>query len=646
MATRKKTRRAKKRQNPELQRRLASRVSPDALDLRDRPYVPAIAVRPRPVYFPDLVRSVKDQGQSNACTGFALSSIVEHLLESQPPSAKLKLAPGEAQISGFMLYSMARRYDEFRGSEEKDTGSSLRGALKGWHRHGAADERLWKLKDVPDPTNDPKTDWWLDAAKRPLGAYYRLDTRAITDMHVAINEVGMIYASAACHATWDRGYGSKHAKPQDIADVWEIPNKKAEPFDMGHAFVICGYDERGFLIQNSWGLGWGSGGYAILRYEDWITNAMDCWVAQLGVATEEHEEISHSSTLRIGGDHRVRLAGSEILRNRELSPFIVNMDNNGQLSHAGAFRTFPEDVDALVTHHLAEARKKWGLRAAQKVDVAVYAHGGLVDEDGAAKTAAKWIPALYEKQIFPIFFMWETGFINTLTNLIADKIKGIPRTTGGLIDDAKDHIKRWLNQRLERALAPAGTAIWGEMKQNADAISTGASSGGVLLYQAFKKAGELGNIRVHLIGHSAGAIVHSFLIDRLAARGLTFDSVSFMAPAVRVDTFSQRVVPHLRSGTIKRYQQFHLSDVAEQADPTCRPYLRSLLYLVSESFEGGARTPILGMQRYFDDLEKTTRLGNTTATVAPTAGSQATTHGGFDDDASTMRKVLNAIANR
>jgi hypothetical protein len=645
MATRKKSAR-RRHTAPAPTRRQSSRVSPDALDLRDRPYVPAIAIRPKPRYFPALVRPIKDQGQTNACTGFALATIVEHLLEAQPLSAKRNLSAGEARISGFMLYSMARRYDEFRGSVEKDTGSSLRGALKGWHRHGAADEDLWGTKEVPDPTNDPATDWWLDAAKRPLGAYYRLDTRAITDMHVAINEVGMIFASAACHVAWDRGYGAAKGKPKSIEDVWEIPNKKAEAFDMGHAFVICGYDERGFLIQNSWGEGWGSGGYGILRYDDWLTNAMDCWVAQLGVVTEEHEQISHSSTLRIGGGNRVQLAGSEVLRNRELSPFIVNMDNNGELSHSGSFRTFPEDVDALVTHHLAEARKKWGVAANQKVDVAVYAHGGLVDEDGAAKTAAKWIPALYEKKIFPIFFMWETGFLNTLTNLIADKIKGIPRTTGGLIDDSKDHIKRWWNERLERALAPAGTAIWGEMKQNADAITVGANSGGVLLYQAFKKAGQLNNIRVHLIGHSAGSIVHAFLIDRLAARGLSFDSVSFMAPAVRVDTFQRHVVPHLENGNIRRYQQFHMSEAAEQADPTCRPYLRSLLYLVSESFEGGARTPILGMQSHYDALAKATPLKNAQSFVAPGGGTQATTHGGFDEDTATLRRIIALIAPR
>ena len=36
---------------------------------------------------------------------------------------------------------MARRYDEFPGVAE-DAGSSLRGALKGWFKHGACGEAL------------------------------------------------------------------------------------------------------------------------------------------------------------------------------------------------------------------------------------------------------------------------------------------------------------------------------------------------------------------------------------------------------------------------------------------------------------------------------------------------------------------------
>ncbi|MEG3494824.1 hypothetical protein V2U99_21905 [Klebsiella variicola] len=37
------------------------------------------------------------------------------------------------------------------------------------------------------------------------------------------------------------------------------------------------------MVQNSWGTEWGCGGFAVLSYADWLTNAMDAWVAALGV---------------------------------------------------------------------------------------------------------------------------------------------------------------------------------------------------------------------------------------------------------------------------------------------------------------------------------------------------------------------------
>ena len=93
---------------------------------------------------------------------------------------------------------------------------------------------------------------------------------------------------------------------------------------------------------------------------------------------------------------RVELAQDEQLRNREISPFVIDLENNGHLSDSGTFRTSPDDIEALIDIHLAEARKRWKLKDSQPIDVAVYAHGGLTGEDTAAETAARWIPALYD----------------------------------------------------------------------------------------------------------------------------------------------------------------------------------------------------------------------------------------------------------
>ena len=608
-------------------------VCPDKLDLRDRPYRPAIALQPPQSFIPKFVLPVLNQLETNACTGFALANVVNHLLIK---SGRAKEAP----VSPFMLYSMARRYDAFKDTEQdKDTGSSLRAAMKGWFKHGACRHKLWSGFDTPAATNDA-TDWWLEASKRPLGAYYRVDSRSISDMHVALNETGILYASAICHDGWIKPSSTKLKKNEFCV----IPSHDASPDLGGHAFVMIGYNQRGFLIQNSWGAGWATGGHAILAYEDWLANAMDCWVPQLGVVTDEHRAVSVAPSLRLA-EGNVKLASNEVLRNHELSPFIIDMENNGRLSSSGEFRTSEDDVKLLVTFHAQEARKRWNLKESEPLDVAVYAHGGLTSEKDAAETAAKWIPALYDAHIFPIFFMWETDLWSTLKNRFEDLVKDVPRET----DAARGMIGKFWNKRLERFLARMGTQIWGEMKQNAAAISSrepvaGKESGARILYKASQASPAAKNIRLHLIGHSAGSIAHSYLIKELAQYDWSFDSVNFMAPAVTVQTFVDAVVPAIKSGKVKRYHQFHLSDTAEQQDATCRPILgygRSLLYLVCESFEGGETTPILGMEKYFNQYIGTAT--NVQGFSAPTPSSASSTHGGFDDDVTTMNKIIELI---
>jgi hypothetical protein len=606
-------------------------VVPDKLDLRDRPYMPAIAVKPDAKMDPRIKLPVLNQGESSACTGFALASVVNYLLRTRTPRAP--------QVSPFMIYSMARRYDEFPGYTQ-DTGSSLRGAMKGWYKHGACRFDLWNQFEMPPAAKKAQDDWWWDAVQRPLGAYYRVDSRSVVDMQVALNEVGILYASAFCHEGWMQGVKAKAPK----GDYWAIPPQKAAPEDGGHAFAIVGYNDEGFILQNSWGSDWGSGGYAILCYEDWLENAMDCWIAQLGVVTKQHREIAASISLRVEMG-KVKLASDENLRNHELAPFIIDMENNGNLSNSGEFRTKPDDILALVTLHIEQARKEWGLKKNEPTDIAIYAHGGLTGEDDAVKTAAKWIPALYEARIFPIFLMWETDLFSTLKNRLEDLIAGQPRPATGW----GDLFHRFWNKRLERLLAAPGSMIWGEMKQNANAISSSSESGGLILYDCAKKSPwfNKNSVRLHLIGHSAGSIVHSYIVDRLCPRGWTFESINFLAPAVTVKLFEKTIAPHLQNKNVKRLNQFHLSDAVEQADPTCKPilnYNRSLLYLVSESFENGVQTPILGMEKYFNNSISKLGLKSVHAWIAPQSNvSQSATHGGFDDDATTRDNIISLI---
>ncbi len=619
------------------------RVRPDPIDLRDCLYRPTVASAPSLELFPARLAAVKDQGRTNACTGFALSTAIEILLDH----AGREAAPC---ISPFMLYDMARRFDEVKGNEALDLGSSVRGALKGWYRFGACAHALWPEESMPAASNEPATDWWLDAVKRPLGAYYRVDPQNLAHMQAALAETHVLYASAAWHPGWEAGRGanSNGEAPSAFAGLWEIPfDEQIGSADAGHAFVIVGYNARGFLVQNSWGAQWGSGGYALLTYRDWLTHCMDCWAVQLGVPTEEHTAISAAPSLRY--EQRtgaVALASAPMLVARELSPFIIDMDNNGELSSTGLFRTRDDDLRALVDNHLPQALQAWNVAGDQPIDVAIFAHGGINSESDAHDHAVYWVPKLYERQIFPVFLMWENDLWTSLKNIVDDGLRGQARLTGaGSIDPlAQLGVRKWVNTRTERLVSQPGMPIWEETRGNAMAIGQNAQSGARKFLARLRESTFFAKVRVHLIAHSAGAIAQTYLTEAMIAEGWKVNSLIFMAPAARASDFDDRVRKQLESGAVARYLQFHLTDEQENADRECRPfYDRSLLFLVSEAFEGGAQRPMLGMERYFSAYGAKTTLRNVTAYAAPGLQSRTVSHSGFARDPATLNTILDYI---
>lgn len=621
-------------------------VRPDAVDLRDWEYRPNIAIAPRDVLMPNDPAPTKQQAQSNACTGFALATVIEYLLDRGQRAVE--------PMSGYMLYHMARRYDEWADEGvESDSGSSLRGALKGWSRHGASAERLWRTAKAPEATND-EADWWLDAVKRPMGAYYRIDPKNIRDMHVALAEVGAIYASAYTHTGWDALLGNRRSPaPTAIAEI-PILQTGTGAHDQGHAFAIVGYTCEGFIVQNSWGADWGRGGFAVLPYDDWLANAMDCWVVQLGVVTSEHEVVARSPSLRTDPAGKVVMSRDANLAYHEISPFVIDMENEGQLSQRGRFRTSPDDLRLLVEHHLMHAAELWDAKRTGHIDIAIFAHGGLTSEDVAAETARAWIPHLYSNRIFPIFLMWETGAFQTLGDIFEDAVRGEAEKTGGeRWSRFKDELREWWNERLEGLARVPGRLLWREMKDNARDISEARQAGVVQLLALLRKPSvkaSLPAMKLHLIGHSAGAIVQAHLGAAALKQGFDIASIGLMAAAVRLDEFDRQLGAAIAARRI-RVLLANLTDAAERADDTTRPYGHSLLYLVSRAFEDHTETPILGLEKHLVPALPTHRWGAQVQQLRSPgfswrpgeAATRATSHGALDNDAAVRAALASFI---
>jgi hypothetical protein len=311
----------------------------------------------------------------------------------------------------------------------------------------------------------------------------------------------------------------------------------------------------------------------------------------------------------------------------------------------------------LVTDYLQSAISQFGLSDNDPIDVAIYAHGGLTDEEAAAATARTWVPALFARKIFPIFIMWETGLWETLSDILVDAQTKRKAVSGGFLDGVTD----WWDERLEGLASTPGTLEWDEMKKNAEAASIYEKGGLRLLYEALEQSRDAkfrSRLRVHLIGHSAGAIFHAYLLPILLGAKLHVDSIYFMAPACRVELFENNILPHYRNGKVSAYTEFHLTDVAERQDNCASIYRRSLLYLVSNSFEHQRGMPLLGMEKFFNQFQQRTNTPPKSGQIwdwiaAPTgkspnslSRSNSTSHGGFSGDDDTREAILERLEAR
>lgn len=610
---------------------------PDSPDFRDLLYVPTLVEvpqeRPLAAYLKAKV-PILDQGQEGACTGFGLAAVAHYLLRTR------KVRADKRDISPRMLYEMARRYDEWPG-EDYD-GSSCRGAMKGWHKHGVCAAGMWP--HVPGSGVGVLTDQRAkDALDRPLGAYFRVNHKDLVAMHAALAETGILYASATVHAGWN-----------DVGADGLIRYTGSESVLGGHAFAIVAFDARGFWIQNSWGPAWGKGGFCHVGYDDWLTHGSDVWVARLGVPI----------VLGAAGVGTARAfatsAQAKTLAFEDIRPHVVSIGNDGQLRTTGNIGTTAEQVRRILRDDFTRLTKGW-----KKKRIVLYAHGGLVGEESALQRVADYRSAMLDAQCYPLAFIWKTDLWTTLGNLLQDALRH-RRADSGLLDRAKD----FMLDRLDDALEPlartlGGKLCWDEMKENAVLATQSATGGARLVATELQRLLQADPaIELHVVGHSAGSIFHGPLLHLLSAPvaegglGLPVASCALWAPACTMSLFDQTYLPALQAGRLQRLALYTLTDQAEQDDQVSRIYNKSLLYLVSHALEKRPRIPIvrpegealLGLARYVErhaGIAAQIAAGRLTWVQAPntlppsqTGASRATQHGAFDDDDATVRSSL------
>ncbi|HEX7114088.1 MAG TPA: C1 family peptidase [Steroidobacter sp.] len=664
---------------------------PDRLDLRDREFTPSVVSLPE--QWPDdatirrLLPSycdsglVLDQGTEGACTGFGLACVVNYLLWRK------NLANGRSRqkiesVSPRMLYHLARFYDEWPG-EDYD-GSSCRGALKAWHKHGVCSEKLWPYRDSKGEVRfvPPKPNWAEDALSRRLGVYYRINRASVVDMQAAILEIGAIYVSSDVHDGWALPASRRALKGHDSLPVIK-PMRNPDSLG-GHAYALVGFNRVGFVVQNSWGEKWGNCGFAVLPYEEWVEYGTDAWIAALGVPAAKTRTSSSpiptrekTVIARAGSIAFVSSATQAVPKvSKQVAPWsledayrhTVVMGNDGEVINRIVTH---ENGNACVRHIVCEAPSQELDGKPSKPRVVIYAHGGLNSEDASIQRIRTLAPYFKANGAYPIFVTWRTGPVETLGSILEDELKKIPRPEGDfgdIFERVKETAAEVLDRTIEVLARPVAKPIWSQMKQNAAAAAEASRASCVLADALAALKARVPKLEIHLVGHSAGSILLGHLLDLLPSRNLSVASCHLYAPACTVRFAVDHYVPAIENDVLprKRLHIHVLSDENEICD-TVGPYRKSLLYLVSRALEHCHKMPILGLEQVFQPrntpkwheaeqpfVKRWQKFwkdgGNGLDIVTEKQVSTGllgrkikATHGSFDNDASTIETTLRRI---
>ena len=578
-------------------------VKSDVPDSRDWLYQPVLIPLKDKILAPDDL-TILDQKSEGACTGFALAAAINFLLSRSNKAYT---------VSPRMLYEMARRHDEWPG-EEYD-GSSIRGAIHGWKYMGVCSETMWPYR-LGKNKGTFSIDAAKDARKTTLGAYYRVHP-VVSQYHAALNETGILTVSAKIHRGWENLKNGKINHQKNTVG--------------GHAFVIVGYNQNGFWVQNSWGPSWGNHGIALWSYEDWLANVMDAWVFRLSLPTPQIFGLKPESSVvavKDGQRHKISSTPRSVIAGH-----FVHIDD-GQYAEKGRYWSTAEDVD-----QTAELVAK----SSDYQHLLFYMHGGLNSPKDSAIRIAAMKECFKSNGIYPFHTMYDTGIVEELKDLILRKENQAEERVGGFSD--------WTDWVIEKTVHRPGKLLWEEMKRDAhDAFARdGAGTDAVSrFFKHLKKAAK--KKKIHLVGHSTGAVVIAHLLKILKQFPMKIESCTLLAPGCTVELFHENYLPVLQRKTalqLKNVVIYNLKDELERDDHVIQIYRKSLLYLVSNALEPKKEQPLLGMERF----QGLVRAAKSKVQFIYSNGvdgqqSRSMSHGGFDNDIYTMNHILSRILGR
>ena len=224
--------------------------NPDLPDGRDLLYAAppeVVSALPSQVDLRPQCPPVYDQGQLGSCTANAIAAALEF--------DQLKEGEQASTPSRLFIYYNERAMEGTVGS---DAGAQIRDGVKSVNQQGAPPETDWPY-DITKFAEKPPQKAYDDAAQHESVLYQRLTPI-----------LGQLKGCLASGFPFVLGFVVYESfESQQVAQTGEASLPQAGEQQIGgHAVLAVGYDEsqQRFLIRNSWGAGWGMGGYFTLPY--------------------------------------------------------------------------------------------------------------------------------------------------------------------------------------------------------------------------------------------------------------------------------------------------------------------------------------------------------------------------------------------